>query len=194
MSHLVGDISPFSLEKGFTFCAVLEITATGQKRRKVIYEIYSDEHNRPILQVRLNKNDELSVAVFDNEENCHETTKISATEYAAYSPSGQRPKECTKAFLLTIRIETSILEHQNYKINIELFIDGKLKAKGCGHGHFYGTCSARSSIGASIDGKTPATFTLGEIAVFNRSLGTKELEQLNQYFNNKWNVGVKNED
>jgi hypothetical protein len=193
MSQLVSNKRDLDLRNGYTFCMVVEITATLQNRRKIIYEI-ADNSKKPILTIQLNELDYLSVVIHDLKGNSLETSLISPNKFAAYYVNRPRSKESERAVFIVIRIspiKTQSKEEAN--VNIDIFIDERKEVSTKGYLNLEKFYDCSSSLGATGDGFEPSTFTLGELIEVERSIEDEELFQLSSYAHDKWGVGPNNE-
>lgn len=194
MSQLVGNVKELDLSNGYTLCMVVEIRATLQNRRKVIYE-YADKSKKSILKIQLNELDFLSLIIHDSEGSSLETKLISPNKFAAYYINRPCSANAERPVFIAIRI-SPILEKEDCEggdVNIDIFIDDKKEASTKGYLNLEKYYDCFSSMGSALDGSDAATIRIGELIEYEKSVKDEDLFKLRDYVSEKWGVGPENE-
>lgn len=169
---------------------VVEITATGQQRRKVLYEISESGSNRTIFIIQLDERDFLATIIYDQNNRQHTTSLVSPNRFAAFYINRPRPTKLERAVLITVRISPLDNNPNNWRgLKVELFIDNKLASFVEAEGTFAKKFQGHTSLGSARGEIDPITCSVGEVISFRKALDDETLFKLNRYTKTKWDVG-----
>ncbi|MFC3209189.1 hypothetical protein [Aquamicrobium soli] len=181
MSQLNGKLD-WSFDKGWSWIAVINVTPTGQMRRKVIAEMGSRIGGSPQLLIQLDILDRLSCVITDRTGAQFSTIPIPPEKFALRTTwimvqiicDPFDPATTLRTLRVTISVQGQVLT-------------GELVATG----DFGGPVEEGAhSVGASLQETDPATFRLAELVTIGRApLTPQEIENLEAYFHQKHQMG-----
>lgn len=181
MSNLSGDLD-WSLDRGWTWIAVVRITPTAQGRRKVIAEFGSRVGGQPAFTVQLDVMDQLSVVLSDRDGNRFVSKPIPPYKFALRD----------LWLMVEIVCEPFDPDDNARTLRVIVSLDGKRATEELvATGNFGGSIErGAASTGASLLGSDPATFSLfEEISLGRAPLGDREKISLAGYLEQKYHFG-----
>lgn len=184
MSQLNGDLN-WGFDNGWSWIAVINIVPTGQPRRKVIAEMGSRVGGAPRLLIQLDILDRLSCVVIDRAGRQFSTEPILPEKFSFRTTWVMAEIVCAP-FDPTTTTRT---------LHVSVSVQGEVLAGGMvATGDFGGPVNqGANSIGASLGGTDPATFSLAELISIGRApLTPEELANLDAYFRQKHQIGGEN--
>ncbi|WP_396593399.1 hypothetical protein [Brevundimonas sp. R86498] len=170
MSQLLGKIGPLDLGRGLVWSSVLVIRATGQSRRKVLFEIGSFERRTPRLTLQLDLFDNLSLVIADRDGRSFQTSPATPAQYNAGFP---------------VVLQFEIVPREPSAFRARLIINGRpmeaVEFEGDLAGEFP---EPQQSMGAALDGSDPGTFTVADV-ILTAPLPDEKMAELQSWLMDK---------
>lgn len=175
MSQLISKPFPLDLSLGFSWNALVKIPSNKKRNNDtVIYELQQENGIIKISVCLIAQN--LSVKIIDNKGKEFLMDPVNSqlfVDKAVYVEVGIQ--KISNGFKGEIWVNKIVASSREFDLAI-----------GSGELHYM------QSIGSDAKGRKAATFTMGELIIYNKYLETPEREQLYVYFRDKWDLEGNN--